>query len=78
VTQDGWDPNINPAVPGGTGASTTFIGDYFGGTMTTTKQGTFAHVLFVSTSPTLQDGAVAGGDLMPPFQQQVYATVPAP
>jgi hypothetical protein len=78
VTQDGWDPNINPAVPGGMGATTTFIGDYFGGTMTTTRQGTLAHVLFVSTSPTLQAGGVAGGDLMPPYQQQVYATVPAP
>ena len=78
ITQDGWDPNTNPALPGGLGASTPFIGDYFGGTMTTTKQGTFAHVLFVSTSPTLQAGAVPGGDLTPPYQQQVYATVPAP
>jgi len=78
VTQENWDPNVSPAVPGGFGASTTFIGDYFGGAMTTTKKGTFAHLLFVSTSPTLQAGAVAGGDLTPPYQQQVYATVPAP
>ncbi|OLD73838.1 MAG: hypothetical protein AUF61_00620 [Chloroflexi bacterium 13_1_20CM_66_33] len=78
VTQESWDPNVNPPVPGGVGGSTTFIGDYFGGAMTTTKKGTFAHLLFVSTSPTLQIGAVAGGDLAPPYQQQIYASVPAP
>jgi len=78
VTQAGWDPNVNPAFPGGLGASTSFIGDYFGGSMTTTKKGTFAHMLFVSTSPTLQAQAVPGGDLIPPYQQQVYATIPAP
>ena len=78
VTQESWDPNVNPALPGGLGATTTFIGDYFGGAMTTTKQGTFAHLLFVSTSPTLQAGATPGGDLTPPYQQQVYVTVPAP
>ncbi|TMD83489.1 MAG: exo-alpha-sialidase [Chloroflexi bacterium] len=78
VTQESWDPNVNPAVPGGVGGSTTFIGDYFGGTMTTTKKGTFAHLLFVSTSPTLQAGALPGGDLAPPYQQQIYASVPAP
>ena len=54
------------------------IGDYFGGVMTTTRKGTFAHLLFVSTSPTLQTGAVPGGDLSPPYQQQVYARIPAP
>ena len=78
VTQDSWDPNINPAHPGGLGSSTTFIGDYFGGAMTATKKGTFAHLLFVSTSPNLQAGALAGGGLVPPYQQQVYSTVPAP
>ncbi|TMD18392.1 MAG: hypothetical protein E6I99_16085 [Chloroflexi bacterium] len=78
VTQESWDPNVNPAVPGGVGGSTTFIGDYFGGTMTTTKKGTFAHLLFVSTSPTLQAGALPGGDLAPPYQQQIYASVLAP
>jgi hypothetical protein len=78
VTQESWDPNQNPATPGGLGASTTFIGDYFGGAMTTTRKGTFAHLLFVSTSPTLQAGAVADGGLLPPYQQQVYATVSAP
>jgi hypothetical protein len=39
---------------------------------------TFAHLLFVSTSPTVQAGAFADGGLFPPYQQQVYATVPAP
>ncbi|TMD12517.1 MAG: exo-alpha-sialidase [Chloroflexi bacterium] len=78
VTRESWDPNVNPAFPGGLGASTSFIGDYFGGAMTTTRQGTFAHLLFVSTSPRLQAGAVPGGDLSPPYQQQVYATVPVP
>jgi len=78
VTQESWDPNINPAFPGGLGSSTTFIGDYFGGAMTTTKKGTFAHLLFVSTSPTLQAGGFPDGGLVPPYQQQVYATVPAP
>jgi hypothetical protein len=78
ATAESWDPNVNPAVPGGLGATTTFIGDYFGGAMTTTRKGTFAHLLFVSTSPTLQAGAVAGGDLSPPYQQQVYASIPAP
>ncbi|TMG19759.1 MAG: hypothetical protein E6I01_01245 [Chloroflexi bacterium] len=78
MTQESWDPNVNPPVPGGVGGSTTFIGDYFGGAMTTTKKGSFAHLLFVSTSPTLQIGAVAGGDLAPPYQQQIYASVPAP
>jgi len=46
--------------------------------MTTTKKGTFANLLFVSTSPTLQAGAIPGGGLAPPYQQQVFATVPAP
>lgn len=46
--------------------------------MTTTKRGTVAHLLFVSTSPTLQAGAAPGGDLAPPYQQQVFATIPAP
>jgi hypothetical protein len=78
VTQESWDPNQNPPTPGGLGASTTFIGDYFGGAMTTTRKGSYAHLLFVSTSPTLQAGASADGGLIPPYQQQVYATVPAP
>lgn len=78
VTQDSWDPSVNAPTTGGFGASTTFIGDYFGGAMTTTSKGTFAHLLFVSTSPGLQAGAVAGGGLTPPYQQQVYASVPAP
>ena len=78
VTQESWDPGINPAYPGGLGSSTTFIGDYFGSTMTTSKKGTFAHLLFVSTSPTLQGGAIPDGGLAPPYQQQVFATVPAP
>jgi hypothetical protein len=78
VTQESWDPNLNPAYPGGLGSTTTFIGDYFGGAMTTTRKGTSAHLLFASTSPALQAGAVPGGGLEPPYQQQVYATVPAP
>lgn len=78
VTQESWDPSINPPTPGGLGASTSFIGDYFGGAMTTTGRGTFAHLLFVSTASALQAGAVPGGGLTPPYQQQIYATVPAP
>ncbi len=78
VTTESWDPNINPPRPGGLSATTTFIGDYFGGAMTSNGSGTFAHLLFVSTSSALQAGAVAGGGWTPPYQQQVYATVPAP
>ena len=78
VTQESWDPNVNPPKPGGLSASSTFIGDYFGGAMTSGPAGTFAHLLFVSTSPSLQAGAAPGGGLVPPYQQQVYARVPAP
>jgi hypothetical protein len=46
--------------------------------MTTTNKGTFAHLLFVSTAADLQAGATPGGGLTPPYQQQIYATVPAP
>src|SRR5712691_10356297 len=78
ATLETWDPNIAPPQPGGLSATTTFIGDYFGGTMTSGPEGTFAHLLFVSTSPSYQAGAVAGGGYTPPYQQQVYARVPAP
>ena len=46
--------------------------------MTSTAEGTFAHLLFVSTSPDYQTGAVAGGGFAPPYQQQIYAHVPVP
>lgn len=78
VTRESWDPNVAPPKPGGLSASQTFIGDYFGGAMTFDSTGTFAHLLFVSTSPSLQTNAVAGGGFVPPYQQQVYARVPAP
>jgi len=79
VTQESWDPNVNPPQPGGLSGSTTFIGDYFGGAMTSSgASGALAHLLFVSTSTSLQAGAVAGGGLAPPYQQQVYAQVPTP
>jgi len=57
---DGWT-RTSSGVPGGTGRATPFIGDYFGARYDD-QAGTFAHVLFVPRSPTLQDGAVAGGD----------------
>jgi BNR repeat-like domain len=78
VTQESWDPNINPPQPGGLSGSLTFIGDYFGGAMTSSGSSAWAHLLFVSTSAALQAGAVPGGGLTPPYQQQVYARVPAP
>jgi hypothetical protein len=56
----------------------TFIGDYFGGAMTSSGSSAWAHLLFASTSAALQAGAVPGGGLTPPYQQQVYARVPAP
>jgi len=74
ATLQTWDPNVAPPQPGGLSATTTFIGDYFGGAMTSTS----AHLLFVSTSPDYQAGAVAGGGLAPPYQQQIYARVPVP
>jgi len=77
VTAESWDPNVNPPKPGGLSGSLTFIGDYFGGAMTS-GSGEEAHLLFVSTSPSLQKNAVPGGGLVPPYQQQVYARVPAP
>jgi hypothetical protein len=46
--------------------------------MTSGPEGLFAHLLFASTSPDYQSGAVAGGGLVPPYQQQIYARVPAP
>ncbi len=79
VTQESWDPNVTPPQPGGFSGSTTFIGDYFGGAMTSSgASGALAHLLFVSTSSSLQVGAVPGGGLAPPYQQQVYAQVPTP
>jgi hypothetical protein len=78
ATLESWDPNVAPPQPGGRSATTTFIGDYFGGALTSSTQGTVAHLLFVSTSPDYQAGAVAGGGLAPPYQQQIYAELPAP
>ncbi len=77
VTQESWDPNVTHSQPGGLTGTLTFIGDYFGGAMTSGSSGTRAHLLFVSTSSSLQAGAVPGGGLSPPYQQQVYAQVPA-
>jgi hypothetical protein len=51
ATLDTWDPNVVPPKPGGLSSPKTFIGDYFGGAMTSTAEGTFAHRLLVSTSP---------------------------
>jgi hypothetical protein len=78
ATLETWDPNVAPPKPGGLSGTKTFIGDYFGGAMTSTAEGTFAHLLFVSTSPDYQAGAVAGGGFAPPYQQQIYARVPVP
>lgn len=78
VTQESWDPNINPPQPGGLSGSLTFIGDYFGGAMTSNSGATWASLLFVSTSESLQFNSVSGGGLNPPYQQQVYAQVSAP
>lgn len=78
VTQESWDPNVAPPQPGGLSGSLTFIGDYFGGAMTTNSTGTFAHLLYVSTSASLQLNAVSGGGYNPPYQQQVYSEVAAP
>jgi len=78
VTQESWDPTVNPPKPGGLSASTTFIGDYFGGAMTSSGPAALAHLLFVSTSSALQLNAAPGGGRTPPYQQQVYAQVPAP
>src|SRR2546428_1830313 len=75
VTGESWDPNIAPPQPGGLTATTTFIGDYFGGAMTSDAS---AHLFFVSTSSAFQTNAAAGGGLRPPFPQPVYAPVPAP
>jgi hypothetical protein len=69
---------VAPPQPGGLSATTTFIGDYFGGAMTSSAEGTVAHLFFVSTSPDYQAGAVAGGGLAPPYQQQIYAQLSAP
>jgi hypothetical protein len=46
--------------------------------MTSDGGGALAHLLFVSTSTSLQANAVTGGGLSPPYQQQVYAQMPAP
>lgn len=78
ATLESWDPNVTPPQQGGLSGSGTFIGDYFGGAMTSGAEGTFAHLLVVSTSPDYQAGAVAGGGLAPPYQQQIYVRVPAP
>ncbi len=78
VTSESWDPNLAPPQPGGLSGTNTFIGDYFGGAMTSDASGASAHLVFVSTSSAFQTNAVSGGGLSPPFQQQVYATVPAP
>jgi hypothetical protein len=74
ATLQTWDPNVVPPQPGGLSGTTTFIGDYFGGAMTNGA----AHLLFVSTAPGYQAGAVPGGGYAPPYQQQIYARVPAP
>ena len=74
ATLETWDPNVAPPQPGGLSGTLTFIGDYFGGAMTSDA----AHLLFVSTSPDYQAGAVAGGGFAPPYQQQIYARVPVP
>ncbi len=78
VTHESWDPNLNPAQPGGVSGTTTFIGDYFGGAMTSDASGALAHLLFVSTATIFQESAAPGGGLTPPYQQQVYAKVPVP
>ena len=78
ATLETWDPNVAPPQQGGLSGTGTFIGDYFGGAMTSGSEGTFAHLLFVSTSPNYQAGAVPGGDLAPPYQQQIYARLAAP
>jgi hypothetical protein len=78
VTAESWDPNVAPPKPGGLSSSLTFIGDYFGGAMTSAGPSAVAHLLFVSTSTALQQNAVPGGGLSPPYQQQVYARVPSP
>ncbi len=78
VTQESWDPNLNPPQPGGLFAATTFIGDYFGGAMTSDPTGAQAHLLFISTSMTFQGNRVTAGGLTQSYQQQVYATVLAP
>ncbi len=78
VTEESWDPNVNPPQPGGLFGSTTFVGDYFGGAMTSDSNGAEAHLLFVSTSPAFQEGSMANGGLSPPYQQQIYARVPVP
>jgi hypothetical protein len=78
ATLQSWDPYVAPPQQGGLSGTGTFIGDYFGGAMTSGAEGTFAHLLFVSTSPNYQAGAAAGGGLAPPYQQQVYARVHAP
>jgi hypothetical protein len=78
VTQESWDPNVNPPQQGGLSGSETFIGDYFGGAMTSNGSAALAHLLFLSTSAALQLNAVPGGGLTPPYQQQIYAQVPAP
>jgi hypothetical protein len=77
VTQESWDPNVTHSQPGGLFGSLTFIGDYFGGAMTSDTGGARAQLLFVSTSTSLHAGAVSGGGLSPPYQQQGYAQVPA-
>jgi len=73
ATLETWDPNVAPPQQGGLSGTQTFIGDYFGGAMTSSPDGVVAHLLFVSTAPQYQAGAVAGGGLAPPYQQQVYA-----
>jgi len=78
ATLETWDPNVVPPQQGGLSGTGTFIGDYFGGAMTSGDAGTFVHLLFVSTSPDYQAGAVAGGGFAPPYQQQIYAQVPVP
>lgn len=77
VTQESWDPDVAPPKPGGLSGSLTFIGDYFGGAMTSNSTGSFAHLLFVSTSTSLQANAAPGGGFIPPYQQQIYAEVEA-
>ena len=78
ATLESWDPNVAPPQQGGLSGTGTFIGDYFGGAMTSSADGAVAYLLFVSTSPDYQAGAVAGGGLAPPYQQQVYARLSVP
>src|SRR5207244_12208217 len=78
ATLESWDPNVAPPQQGGLSGTQTFIGDYFGGAMTSSPDGAVAHLLFVSTSRHPQAGAVAGGGLGPAYLPQVSVRVGVP